>query len=292
MIVGNLTGQPRVTSASPDQTRWQAQLELWFENRADKTCLVRRRHVGPLAVQRPFYPERDGTTHVYLLHPPGGVVGGDQLEISCHLSQNARALLTTPGAAKFYRSPLRTCDMRTNIDVAAGAICEYFPQETILFDGCNASIETLIDLAPDAVYMGWDVTSFGRPAADERFTSGAVRQCTKILRAGRPIWFERLHIESGSTLIDSKFGLAEKPILGTMIYAGPMVEDLAERIRAVVNATADHGVFSVSQLEQTLVCRYLGASAAEAKSLFARAWDVLRRVALGKPAVTPRIWST
>src|SRR5262245_31815427 len=84
---------------------WPAELELWFEASQGKTRLKRRRHAGPLMVQRPFFPESDGTCHVYLLHPPGGVAGGDRLDMRFHLAPGSRAVLTTPGATKFYRCP-------------------------------------------------------------------------------------------------------------------------------------------------------------------------------------------
>ena len=290
MLVEYLANDPGIAKVGPGQ--WHAELELWFELKAGKTCLVRRRHVGPLVVQRPFHPEPDGTAHVYLLHPPGGVAGGDRLEIACHLAPGARAVLTTPGAAKFYRSPHSLSALRTVIDVGADAACEYLPQETILFDGANASIETRISLAANATYVGWEFISFGRPAAREGFTSGTARQRVEVLRAGRPIWFERLHLDGGSPLIGSRFAFGGKPIVGTMVYAGPMVETLAERIREAVGEAAAQGVFSVSQLEQVVVCRYLGARMSEGKSLFIRAWDVLRDVGLGKSATHPRIWST
>jgi len=289
VILDNMI-EPRATDAKPVSApaRWQGQLELWLEPRAGKTSLVRRRHIGPLVVQRPFYPERDGTTHIYLLHPPGGVAGGDQLEITCHLAPGAKALLTTPGATKFYRSTPNLSEMRTIISLADDAVCEFFPQETILFDGADASMETLVHLSTGAIYVGWDFISFGRPAANERFTFGTLRQRTSVLRDGRPIWFERLRVDGGSTLLDARFGLAGNPILGTMICAGPSIEGLADKIRE----TNDHVGFSVSQLERTLVCRYLGSDISEAKLLFTRAWEILRPGILGKPAVAPRIWST
>lgn len=107
---------------------WRAELELWFEARANETYLSRRRHYGPLTIQRPFYPEADGTAHVYVLHPPGGVVGGDTLKSAYHVGAGARALLTTPGATKFYRSLGGVGRQDIVVDVGRGAICEHLPQ--------------------------------------------------------------------------------------------------------------------------------------------------------------------
>lgn len=270
---------------------WRAELELWFEKSHGKTRLMRRRHLGPLAVQRAFHPEADGSAHVYLLHPPGGVAGGDRLDIACHLAPQARAVLTTPGATKFYRSQHGTSRQNTVIDVGAGAICENLPQETILFAGADASIGTRVTLAADSAYIGWDFVSLGRPAAGERFATGRVRQRVEIFREGDPIWFEQMALSNAVDTLDASFVFAGKPIVGTMVYAGPMVENTVDRIRHMLGAAAQ-GVFSASQLERVIVCRYLGDRVSEGKALFSQAWNILRESGLGKQAVAPRIWAT
>jgi urease accessory protein len=253
---------------------------------------MRRRHVGPLVVQRPFHPEADGTAHIYLLHPPGGVAGGDRLEITCHLDPGTRAVLTTPGATKFYRSANGSSKQTTVINVGAGAVCEYLPQETIIFDGADAYVETRVTLAAaDATYVGWDFVSLGRPAAGERFANGSVQQRVEVSRGGRPIWFERLSLQGGSALDRASFAFRDQPIFGTMIYVGPIAENAAERVRDGLGEKV-RNVFSVSQLDQAVICRYLGAMMSEGKSIFARAWDVLREAGQGKRASTPRIWAT
>lgn len=268
---------------------WPAELELWFALSAGKTRLVRRRHLGPLVVQRPFHPEKDGTCHVYLLHPPGGVAGGDCLDLCFHLDAGARTLLTTPGATKFYRSEHGAGTQSARVVVGAGAVCEYLPQETIVFDGADARMETRVSLASDATYVGWDFLCLGRPAAGERFETGRLSQRVEIRRDGKPIWFERLDLHGGSPLMGATFALAGRPTWGTLIYAGAVAEDAAEQVRAAIG---DSEVFSVSQLEEVVVCRYLGPRVAEGKALFVRAWNVLRASGQGKAAETPRIWAT
>ncbi|MCR6500445.1 urease accessory protein UreD [Shinella sp. CPCC 101442] len=270
---------------------WQAELELWFANAHGKTRLMRRRHCGPLAVQRAFHPETDGSAHVYLLHPPGGVAGGDRLDITCHLAPEARAVITTPGATKFYRSESGLSAQRVSIDVGAGGICENLPQETILFEGADASIATRVTLAADAAYLGWDLVSLGRPAIGERFLTGRLRQRVEIFRDGEPIWFEQMALSGAPCALDTPFSLAGRPIVGTMVYAGPALENTVERIRDSVGEAA-RGVFSVSQLERVIVCRYLGDRMSQGKALFLQAWSLLREGGLNKPAVAPRIWAT
>jgi urease accessory protein len=272
-------------------SRWLAELELWFAPNAGKTRLMRQRHLGPLVVQKPFHPEKDGTCHVYLLHPPGGVAGGDELDMRFHLAADARAVMTTPGATKFYRSEHGVSTQRAIIDVGASAVCEYLPQETIIFDGANAVVDTRVTLAEGATYVGWDFICLGRPAAGERFESGSVSQRIEIIRDGRPIWFERLKLPGGSDLANATHALGGRPTWGTMIYAGPTAEDAAERVRGAIGSRGD-GVFSVSQLEQGVVCRYLGPRVSDGKSLFVQAWDALRMSCQGKAASAPRIWAT
>ena len=216
---------------------------------------------------------------------------GDRLELTCVLDAGARTLLTTPGAGKIYRTAGGPGRMTTEIEVGPGAVCEYLPQETILFDGADAWIETRVRLARDATYLGWDFLCLGRPAAGEGFGKGAVRQRVEVIRAGRPIWYERLDLPAGSPHLQARFSLAGQPIVATMVYAGPMLEGTDERIRAEAGEDAP-GVFSVSQLEDAVVCRYLGASMTQAKTLFGRAWQVLRAGPMGKRAVAPRIWAT
>jgi urease accessory protein len=150
---------------------WQARIELGFARRADRTVLAHKRQLGPLAVQRPFYPE-GGPCHTYLLHPPGGIVGGDSLEIEALVGVGAHALVTTPGASKLYRSVGASAHQTQCLRVAGGGTLEWLPQETIFFPGAKARMCTRVDLEPNARFIGWELYSLGRPAVGERFASG------------------------------------------------------------------------------------------------------------------------
>lgn len=247
-------------------------------------------------VQRSFHPESDGTCHVYVLHPPGGVAGGDRLDIDVRLDAGARALLTTPGATKFYRMQDATGVQSVRIDVGAGAVCEYLPQSTILFDGAQVRMDLHVDLAEGSTFVGWDFICLGRPAAGERFTQGGLRLRTQVLRAGLPLWFERQHLDAGSRVQEAAFALAGQPVFGALIYAGPLAQEAASHVRAAIGEAAGApdagGVFSVSQLEDLAVCRYLGPKVREGQAFFLLAWNVLRRMGQNKAASAPRIWAT
>ena len=108
---------------------WKAQLDLKFSKSGNRTILSHRKHYGPLQVQKPFYPELNGTCHVYILHPPGGMVGGDRLNIYVDVNSNAHALITTPAAGKFYRSAGPVARQEQIIKVASRGFWNGFHQK-------------------------------------------------------------------------------------------------------------------------------------------------------------------
>jgi urease accessory protein len=148
---------------------WQARLSLGFERRAETTALVQREHYGPLRVQKALYPEGAAVCDTIVLHPPGGIAGGDRLEISVAAAPHAHALLTTPGAGKWYRSGGRPAQQSLTVRVAREAVVEWLPQETIVFDGADAAMHSRIELAAGGVFCGWEILCLGRTAAGERF---------------------------------------------------------------------------------------------------------------------------
>ncbi|MDK3072909.1 urease accessory protein UreD [Sedimentitalea sp. JM2-8] len=252
---------------------------------------MHRRHVGPLLVQRPFYPERDGTCHSYVLHPPGGVAGGDSLDIRISVEPDARCLLTSPGATKVYRTPGNGSRQRIGIDIADGAVCELMPMETILFNAARSRFETEIRLQGNGVFFGWDLVSLGRPAAGERFSEGLFDQRMNITRDGEPIWYERAQIDGGSAILDAAHGFGGHPIFGAAIHAGRLPEGAIDRLHERV-PPATHGLGAITQINDLIVCRYIGSKVSAGRSFFAAAWKVLRQLGQGKDAVVPRIWAT
>jgi urease accessory protein len=275
---------------------WGAELDLAYEVRAGRSVLVRRRHHGPLAVQRPFYPEPDGTCHTYVLHPPGGIAGGDRLELRARVGRDARVLLTTPAATKLYRSGGRPARVVQHVTVAAGARCEWLPQETIAYAGAKVSIETRFELEPGATLLAWDVTCLGRPASGERFEHGLIEQRLQVVRAGEPVLLERARYAGGAALLSAAWGLGGLPVTGTFVCSGGerpagVIDDLrAALANAAENETACTELAHASG--SSIVCRYRGHSTERALLAFRAAWAVLRERCCATPAVPPRIWAT
>ncbi|MBI1423738.1 MAG: urease accessory protein UreD [Gammaproteobacteria bacterium] len=269
-------------------TAWRGRLELDFARSNNKTVIARRSHVGPLTIQRPFYPEAD-VCHSYILHPPGGVVGGDELQLSVVVQTGAHALITTPASAKFYRSEGAIAKQQQTLHVADNAVLEYLPQDTILFDACRVETRTRIELSAGARFAGWEILCQGRPASGEKFHHGQCRQVYEMYRDGHPLVIERMHLQGNTLMQSAKWGLANYPVLGTMLVSDANAQMLELARKITVESAA---LFSASLLNGVLVCRYLGAQGMEARDCFARVWAAIRPAWIGREACRPRIWDT
>jgi urease accessory protein len=269
---------------------WRASLALHYERRQDRTVLARRGHDGPLVVQKALYPEGDAVCHTIVVHPPGGIAGGDELELDARFGAGSHALLTTPGAGKWYRSGGPWARMRVALSAKAGACVEWLPQETIVFDGALADLTTEIELEGDARYIGWDIVCLGRTGSGERYTRGECRLSTRIRRDGKPLRLERGRIAAGGTLLASPAGLGGRSVSGAFAATiDAPARDLVAECRAVSPATGDA---AVTHLPGLLVARYLGDSSESARGYFAEIWRRVRPAVAQRVAVTPRIWRT
>ncbi|MDK9706283.1 MAG: urease accessory protein UreD [Desulforhopalus sp.] len=274
--------------ATPEEeSGWRAELALTYAAQKDTTILADSRHQGPLRVQRPLYPE-GGVCHTCILHPPGGVVGGDSLHLDVTVRDTAHALITTPGATKFYRSAGRAAVQRQMLAVHGGTL-EWLPQEAIAFPGAEAELLTEVRLYGKARFIGWEVLCLGLPARGETFSPGRFDGCLALYRDGRPLFFDRLRVRSERDLA-SVVGLRRHPVSGCFLATGVSREtaaglgDLASR--------TDGELTGLTLLGEVLVARYLGYSVVAAREFFSELWARLRPSLIGRPACPPRIWAT
>lgn len=276
---------------SPPAQGWRAELELNCAAAAGRTFLRQRSHRGPLVVQRAFYPEGPECCHLYVLHPPAGVVGGDELDLRVTADAGAHVLLTTPAAGKLYRSAQRWSRQSTRLGVGEGARLEWLPSEVLAFEGAHATLELTVELHPGGRFLGWDVLCLGRPSAGERFRRGVVVQRTQLSRAGEPVFIERTRYEGGSPVLDAPWGLGGHPVSGWLM-ATPATEHALEVVRALVPPPTSLLLASVSLLGDVLVCRVLSGGTAAARAWLERVWSALRPEVLGRAPSPPRIWKT
>ncbi|WP_434675808.1 urease accessory protein UreD [Pseudomonas sp. D3-10] len=266
---------------------WHAELDLGYARFGDCTRPVQRRHKGPLRVQKHLYAEGPEVCQHIIVHPPGGIAGGDRLDISAQVGQGAWAQLTSPGAAKWYRAA-GPAYQQLSLSVAPGATLEWLPQETIVFSAAQAELSTNIDLQGDARLFYWDIVALGRPASGERFDVGHFQSWLDIRRDGQLLWHERQRIAGGDGLLDSPIGLGGDPVFATLLVTGEIDSELLERCRSL-----DHAVRGdLTQLPGLVVARCLASEALLARGWLIELWRLLRPALLGKEAVPPRIWST
>jgi len=286
----------RLPDSPPAQlTPWQASLVLRFARRQGEhadTVLAGSRHEGPLRIQKALYPEGREICHAIVLHPPAGIAGGDQLRIDVDVGAEAQALLTTPGAGKWYRSAGTLAEQTVTLKVSRGGTLEWLPQESIVFDAAQARMRTSVELEAGARYIGVETLCLGRRASGESFACGQLQLATDIRLDGQLLWRERGRIEGGSALLDSPIGLAGFSVCSTVIAAGAEID--AETLAACRQAmpTEAGAQFGVTAMPSLFVGRYLGHSSEAARAWFVDLWRSLRPAFIGRDMVVPRIWNT
>ncbi|HEX2540314.1 MAG TPA: urease accessory protein UreD [Caldimonas sp.] len=274
---------------------WRGTLALEYRRRDEQT-LAHDRHEGPLRVLRSLYPEGPGVCHSVLVHPPGGIVGGDVLEVEVALGPGAHALLTTPGATRFYRSAGEPAEQSIGVRSAAGTRLEWLPLETIAYSGCLAQNRMRFDLEPEAEMIGWDVTALGLPSSDLPFAAGMFTQAIEL--PGR--WIERGVVRADDRrLLDSPLGWAGHRVLGVAWFAAGRALDVARRdalLAAARSAARDSALAptsgATSPQPDVVVLRVLAPAVEPAMALLRDVWSAWRRLAWDLEPCPPRVWRT
>ena len=278
---------------------WQGHLQLNYR-RDDRggapRTIAHDLHHGPLRVLQRLYPEGDAVCHHVLVHPPGGIVGGDVLAVDATLAEGSHALLTTPGATRFYRSAGPLAEQRVTAHLAPGARLEWLPLETIAYPRCRADNRLAFHLAPGAQMIGWDLLALGLPATGEPWDAGDFLQ--RIELPG--VWLEHGRLRGDDRLLlDSPLGLAGHTVLATLWLAdgGPLgrerTEALTDAARALADASALPATVGVSAPhESLLVLRALGTQVEPVMALLQQVWATWRQAHWGLAACAPRVWRT
>ena len=283
-------GRSQTHAKHPEAARWDASLVLRFARVGPRSVLVQREHRGPLVVQKALYPEGPGVCQCVVVHPPAGIVGGDRILLTATVDAGAHAQLTTPGAARWYRSAGSQAEQTFSARVEDGGSLEWLPQGTIVHEGAVARSTTQVELVGDAGFVGAEVVALGRRAAGEQFRCGEWRQRFEIVRDGARIWSERAVVRGGGALLTSVAGLNGAPVFGTLVAVKSGLSDaLMTALRALVPT---EGAGCVTRLPDAIVARYVGDSMEAAGAYFMDAWSILRPSLCGLAAMRPRIWST
>ncbi|OQK15527.1 urease accessory protein UreD [Methyloprofundus sedimenti] len=268
-----------------EQQDWAAELHLGFVRKESKTLLAHRSYRGPLTVQRPFYPE-GGLCHVYILHPPGGVVAGDKLLINVQVASAAEALLTTPAAGKFYRSEGKQAAQRVALNIEQGAVLEWLPQETIIYQGARLASTVKITLENDACFIAWEILAFGRPASGEGFECGEALLKWQIFRNGQALYLESMHLDAQA--FNARWGLNRHSSCGTL-FACPATPEHLDKVRVIIGDSSGRGV---TLMDDLLICRASDDKTEAVRRFFENVRTEIRQDIVRCADHTPRIWAT
>jgi len=277
---------------------WHASLELVFSRREPgATVLGRRRHEGPLMVQKALYPEGPGICHVALLHPPSGIAGGDRLRMDIRVDEGAHAVLTTPGATRWYKANGRRAAQSVDIRVQAGACLDWLPGENIFFEDADADSRLCVHLSTGARAVGWEITQLGSAGVPGHWMSGRVGLDTALMLDGRPLWLDAGELRADSPLRHGGNGLAGFPVMATLWAFGPaLARDQADELgRAQPWGGALRAGLTQRDLpmgQGLILARVLGEHVQEVRRHLIGLWGQLRPLLLGRESAYLRLWNT
>ena len=274
---------------------WRGELHLRYHRRGERT-VAHDAHSGPLRVLQPLYPEGEGVCHHVLVHPPGGVVGGDELHVHVEAAAGSHALLTTPGATRFYRSEGALALQHTRLRLAEGARLEWLPMETIAYSGCQAANHVTAELAPGAELMGWDVLALGLPAAGQAFETGVFTQQLEL--PGQ--WLERARVAAADhRLLQGPVGWAGHTVSATLWFAAGAALPITRRtglVDAARELLQGHALAATAGATApqpgVVLLRVLAGRVEPVMQLLAAVRAAWRERAWGLAAEPPRIWRT
>lgn len=280
-----------VAAVAQDALRsWSAELRMafWADALNPSRTVLHAQHQGPLRIQKALYPEGPTTCHAIVVHPPGGIAGGDALTVSADVALASAALITTPGASKWYGSAGPVATQKVSLRIEGDL--EWLPQETIVFDQARMHSVMQIHAGEAARTIGTDCVIFGRTQSGEAFRQGEVMQSIGLHVGGQLIWEERLRVLGGDPMFFSTVGFRGEVAASTTWALLP-----------------GHDRWSADDLSALRGhCPQIAWTAIEARLLIGRqigparllrqhqvcAWQWLRPRVLRTSPSLPRIWAT
>jgi urease accessory protein len=274
--------------------RWAAELHIRFSRRNDRTVLVEKRHTGPLLVQKALYPEGRKVCHVVMVHPPGGIAGGDDLNIQIELEAGSSAVLTTPAATKWYKAVRHRSRQQVNIRVAIGCSLDWLPQESIYFNATQVESRLTMRIDPGASAIGWEIGQLGRQASAEKWLEGSIRSETSIVDGNsKQLWVERMILDASSQLRQAPQGLSGYNVFGTLWAIGSGESaTLADELASALPFEAGLRAGVTTTPEGILLVRAVAQDVERLRQTMIACWTRLRPRVHGLRAQPLRLWAT
>jgi urease accessory protein len=276
------------------QSMWIAELELGFAKKGARTALLHSRHRGPLTVQKALYPEGESVCHAVVIHPPGGVAGGDSLTIKIDVAAGASAVVTTPAATKWYKASTSAARQQIEICVAESATLDWLPQENIFFNGAQVRSVLNLRLAAGASVIGWDAGVLGRRSSGEEWIDGFLSFANTVHDwQNAPIWADRMLLSATSSLRQALHGLGGLNVFGSVwaIGHGTETADL-EELAARLPFRPELRVGITSPSRGLILARILGQRIESVREQMITCWSHLRPRVNRLPPMPLRLWAT
>jgi len=282
-------------STPPDpKNRWPAELYLRFARKKMRTVLVEKRHFGPLLVQKAIYPEGEQICHAVIVHPPGGIAGGDELTVEIDLEADSRAVITTPAAAKWYKAPRNRCRQETTVRLAKGSTLDWLPQESIFYNATQVDSKFTLQLELGATAIGWDIGLLGRKESGEQWLDGSLCCVTSIQRKeGPPLWVERILLDASASLLEACQGLDGFSAFGTLWAVGSgCMAAVADELHSCLPLEAALRAGVTFLPGGLLLVRALAQDIERLRQMMMDCWLRLRPLVQGLPPHPLRLWAT
>ncbi len=283
-----------------ERRQWNASMQLTFKNSCGTSVLEDLKSYGPLRVLNLFYPEPcDGlsrTCHCYLLHPPGGLVSGDCLNIGIKGLRDSRVLITTPAATKIYHADSKGNCQRQQVRIElCGSDLEWLPQETILYNGARPQLSLEVRLSADSSFIGSEIICYGRKACQEEYLEGLTTQRVSIYLEDNPVCLEQLRLEGGSRLLKAPYGMRGRNCIASVYAYSSRVEELSSGCHTLASRlesfAREYGCdAAVSFRNQLCVVKFIGDNSRIARKFVLKVLAYLRPVVSKRTLCVPRIW--
>jgi urease accessory protein len=264
--------------------RAQGTLVLRFKRLGAATKIDTMFQQGALKARLPR-PQDSALCEAVTLNISGGVAGGDHLDTTVTLAPGARTVLATQAAERIYRTLGPAARIRTRLAVQDGALLDYLPQETILFDRCSLDRALEIDLHGDAEFVGAEALVFGRLAMGETVRFGALRDRVQVRRDGRLVFQDMTRLEGDiAAQLQRRAVASGARAVASLILAGPRATQKLDALRAVLHA-APGIIAGASAFEDIIFARLLAPDGASLRQCLLLALEVCR----GSRKL-PRVW--
>jgi urease accessory protein len=241
-----------------------------------------------------LYPEGPDICHAVIIHPPGGIAGGDRLHLTVEIESGSRAVVTTPAATKWYKSGGKISGQEIGIRLGSRSTLDWLPQENLFFNGTRARSKFRLEIDPTASAVGWDMMMLGRRASGEQWEKGEIHTLMEIRRPDQtPLWIERLALQGGDILLESPQGLAGYPAAGTLWAVGnACTRSLASELNASLPFESRLRAGATVLPGGILLLRCLATEIEKMRTLMADYWMKLRPIVLGAVSHPLRLWAT